>query len=146
MFCSFHIPRCWLSELNAQIHASLRATFRSGLTKPLAWRRHQLLQLARFVKDHQDGLAAAIHADLAKPLLEAVMGEVAPIYERTLICARKIEEWAQETNITDQVQEWQKSWNPRVVRQAKGVVLIIACVRLSHPSACSIVSLTEIRL
>ncbi|KAF8179202.1 aldehyde dehydrogenase [Pholiota molesta] len=109
-----------------KIHASLRATFRSGLTKPLAWRRHQLLQLARFVKDHQDGLAAAIHADLSKPLLEAVMGEVAPIYERALICASKIEEWQKETNITDQVQEWQKSWNPRIVRQAKGVVLIIA--------------------
>lgn len=129
---------------NVQIHASLRTTFRSGLTRPLAWRRHQLLQLARFVKDHQEGLAASIHADLSKPLLEAVMGEVAPIYERALICASKIEEWSKETNITDQVQDWQKSWNPRIVRQAKGVVLIIAYVSLYHMYGAS--SLTEIGL
>ncbi|KAF9479668.1 aldehyde dehydrogenase [Pholiota conissans] len=107
------------------IHASLRATFRSGLTKPLAWRRHQLLQLARFIKDNQDHLAAAIHADLGKPLQEIVMIEIALSFERTLICAREIEEWCKDENITNQVQDWQKGWNPRIVRQAKGVVLII---------------------
>lgn len=72
------------------------------------------------------------------------MGEVAPIYERALICASKIEEWSKETNITDQVQDWQKSWNPRIVRQAKGVVLIIAYVSLYHMYGAS--SLTEIGL
>ncbi|KAF9477627.1 aldehyde dehydrogenase [Pholiota conissans] len=108
------------------IHASLRATFRSGLTKPVAWRQHQLLQLARFIKDNQDGLASAIHADLGKPLHEVVMGEITPVFERALMCASKIEEWSKDESITDQVQDWQKGWNPRIMRQAKGVVLIIA--------------------
>ncbi|KAF9477624.1 aldehyde dehydrogenase [Pholiota conissans] len=108
------------------IYASLRATFRSGLTKPLAWRRHQLLQLARFVKENQDHLAAAIHADLGKPLQEVVMSETTLAFERTLICARDIEDWCRDENITNQVPDWQKGWNPRIVKQAKGVVLIIA--------------------
>ncbi|KAF9474391.1 aldehyde dehydrogenase [Pholiota conissans] len=124
------------------IHASLRTTFRSGLTKPLAWRHHQFLQLARFIKDNQNHLAAAIYADLGKPLQEIVMIEIALSIERTLICAREIEEWCKDENITNQVQDWQKGWNPKIVRQAKGVVLVIVpwnypmILSLQPPAGC----------
>ncbi|KAF9472528.1 hypothetical protein BDN70DRAFT_938116 [Pholiota conissans] len=67
------------------IHSSLRATFHSGLTKAIALRLHQHLQLARFVKDNQDGLASVIHSYLDKPLHGV------------------IEEWSKDESITDQV-------------------------------------------
>ncbi|KAF9473832.1 aldehyde dehydrogenase [Pholiota conissans] len=108
------------------IHASLRTTFRSGLTKAIAWRRHQLLQLARLFKDNQEALASAIHAYLRKPPLEIVLGEITPVFERALNCASKIQKWSRDESITDQVQDWQKGCNPRIMRQAKGIVLIIA--------------------
>lgn len=114
-----------------QIHAALRQTFRSGLTKPLAWRRHQLLQLARFAKDNAAALAHAIYLDMGKPLQEVYMAEVGPVIERSIICAENLEKWLGDKDLTDEVQDWQKGWKPRVRKEAKGVVLIISCVSLS---------------
>ncbi|KAF9472087.1 aldehyde dehydrogenase [Pholiota conissans] len=57
-----------------------------GLTKPIARRQHQLLQLAHFVKDNQEGFETAIHADLGKPLHEVLMGKITAVFERALIC------------------------------------------------------------
>ncbi|KAF9470418.1 ALDH-like protein [Pholiota conissans] len=101
-----------------QIYASLRATFRSGLTKPIAWRQHQLLQLAL--------RSTPIWASRCM-MHEVVMGEITPVFDRALTCVSKIEEWSKDKSITDQVQDWQKGWTSRIMRRAKGVVLIIAC-------------------
>ncbi|KDR77921.1 hypothetical protein GALMADRAFT_118796 [Galerina marginata CBS 339.88] len=106
------------------IHDSLRKTFRSGITKPIAWRRHQLLQLARFARDNSDALAECLRQDLGRPKQEAIMAEVVPIIDRCTIAAEKLEEWVQPEHITTQA--WQQGWNPTVEKHPKGVVLIIA--------------------
>ena len=54
------------------------------------------------------------------------MGDIGPVAERSLICAKNLEEWVGETSV--KVQDWQQGWNPRVRKDPKGVVLIIACV------------------
>ncbi|KAF8881169.1 aldehyde dehydrogenase [Gymnopilus junonius] len=112
-----------LSEIPT-IYEDLQKTFRTGLTKPIAWRRRQLLQLARFAKENADALANAIRLDLGKHKQEVILAEVHPIIERSLICADQIEEWARPEPVT--VQAWQQSWNPRIEKHPKGVVLIIA--------------------
>ena len=45
-----------------QIHARLRATFDSGKTLPLAYRRQQLLQLARLGKLTNLPILAMLHS------------------------------------------------------------------------------------
>ncbi|KAF5312090.1 hypothetical protein D9619_003860 [Psilocybe cf. subviscida] len=107
-----------------EIHASLRKAFRSGVTRPLEWRRHQLHQLARFVQENTDALAHCLYLDLGKPRQEAVMGDIGPIVDRSLICAKNLEEWVGETSV--KVQDWQQGWNPRVRKEPKGVILIIS--------------------
>ncbi|KAF8801541.1 NADP-aldehyde dehydrogenase [Phlegmacium glaucopus] len=102
----------------------LRTTFRSGITKPLAWRRHQLLQLARFAQENADDLAECLRLDLGRPKQEAFMTEIGPIIERCLICVEKLEEWAKPEKLV--VTDWQAAWKPRVEKHPKGVVLIIA--------------------
>ncbi|CAA7269777.1 unnamed protein product [Cyclocybe aegerita] len=109
-----------------KIVASLRTTFRSGHTKPLAFRRHQLHQLARLAQENADALATAIHLDLGRPKQESIMAEVGAIVERSLICAEKVGEWVQTEDLEGKVEVWQRGWRPRVVKEAKGVVLIIA--------------------
>ena len=102
----------------------MRQTFRTGITKPVAWRRRQLLQLARFAKENADALAEAIRLDLGKPKQEVIMAEVHPVIERSLIAAEKVEEWVKPEPVTTQA--WQQGWNPRIEKHPKGVVLIIA--------------------
>lgn len=102
----------------------LRTTFRSGVTKPLAWRRHQLLQLARFAQENADDLAECLRLDLGRPKQEAFMTEVGAVIGRCLACVDKLEEWVKPEELV--VPDWQTSWKPRVEKHPKGVVLIVA--------------------
>ncbi|TJZ58832.1 aldehyde dehydrogenase family protein [Streptomyces piniterrae] len=73
--------------------AHLRATFRTGRTKPLAWRKEQLTRLRALLTEHRDDIAGALHADLRKPRAEAYAAEVDfPIREidHTL---ERLDEW-----------------------------------------------------
>ncbi|MFD5441826.1 aldehyde dehydrogenase family protein [Streptomyces tendae] len=54
----------------------LRATFRSGRTKPLVWRRTQLTKLRDLFTENREAIADALHADLRKPRPEAYAVEV----------------------------------------------------------------------
>jgi aldehyde dehydrogenase (NAD+) len=63
-------------EQPADIVARLRATFRSGRTKPLAWRTSQLRRLRELLTTHGAELAEALHADLGKSSTEAFRTEI----------------------------------------------------------------------
>ncbi|MGP4002305.1 aldehyde dehydrogenase family protein [Streptomyces sp. 8N706] len=56
--------------------ARLRATFRSGRTKPIAWRREQLTRLRALFTENREAIADALHVDLHKPRAEAYATEV----------------------------------------------------------------------
>jgi aldehyde dehydrogenase (NAD+) len=112
-----------------QIHGSLRETFHSGLTFPLAFRRHQLHQLALFARENADSIASCIFTDLGRSKQETMMAEVGPVIERSLLAAKNLGEWVggdygEEVKLGG----WQKDWKAKIERRAKGVVLIIACV------------------
>src|SRR4051795_7497211 len=53
-----------------------RATFRSGRTRPLAWRRAAVARRQELLGEHEDRLLAALAADLGKPPLEAWITEI----------------------------------------------------------------------
>lgn len=55
------------------MYARLKATFDSGITKKLQWRREQLYQLGKLLQDNEDRLVKAINIDVGKPRLEAVV-------------------------------------------------------------------------
>ena len=125
----------------AKVHATLKASFRAGTTRPLPYRRTQLLQLARLVQDNADALRAALHADLHKQPLEVDMSELAPIVRGCLHAADSLEQWAAPD--VPQVEAWKSSWNAKLFKAPKGVALIISsvssvlfiCQSLSAPSA-----------
>ena len=60
--------------------ARLRATFASGVTRPLAWRAAQLKAADQMLRDHRDAFVAAASADLGRPTFETVNVEVAPMH------------------------------------------------------------------
>ncbi|MFC8201954.1 aldehyde dehydrogenase family protein [Streptomyces sp. NPDC057298] len=63
-------------EQPADVVARLRATFRSGRTKPVEWRTGQLGRLREMLTAHGEDLAAALHADLGKSSTEAFRTEI----------------------------------------------------------------------
>ncbi|MEU2775100.1 aldehyde dehydrogenase family protein [Streptomyces sp. NPDC007162] len=63
-------------EQPADIVARLRATFRTGRTKPVEWRTGQLRRLRAMLTERGEELAAALHADLGKSAREAYGTEI----------------------------------------------------------------------
>ena len=95
--------------ISNQIRDELRTTFRSGVTRPLEWRKNQLYQLARLVQNEADAICDALFRDFAKPRFE-VMGEIRRSIERILISAEKLGEWNKPEQ--PDVPESQKSSKP----------------------------------
>ncbi|MFH8770008.1 aldehyde dehydrogenase family protein [Streptomyces sp. NPDC017958] len=63
-------------EQPADVVARLRATFRTGRTKPVEWRTGQLRRLRTMLTENGADLAAALHADLGKSSTEAYRTEI----------------------------------------------------------------------
>ncbi|WP_330327314.1 aldehyde dehydrogenase family protein [Streptomyces pseudovenezuelae] len=63
-------------EQPADVVARLRATFRSGRTKPVEWRTTQLRRLRDLLTENGTELAAALHSDLGKSSTEAFRTEI----------------------------------------------------------------------
>ncbi|MFI2371736.1 aldehyde dehydrogenase family protein [Streptomyces sp. NPDC018833] len=60
----------------AELVARLRATFRAGTTKPVAWRTGQLHRMRTLLTEQGETFAAALHADLGKSSTEAYRTEI----------------------------------------------------------------------
>ncbi|KAF9228241.1 aldehyde dehydrogenase [Gyrodon lividus] len=107
-----------------KIRDALRATFQSGVTRPIAWRKHQLYQLARMAQNEAEAFCDALAKDLSKPRLEVLVGEVGGVVERAVKSAEQVEEWAKPEH--PEVPEWKKGWKPTIHKAPRGTVLIIS--------------------
>ena len=107
-----------------QIYARVNATFRSGKTRPLSYRRQQLLQHARLIQDNHVAFEDAGYADLGKQRFEVATDGCAPIIDFALRAAENLEEWAKPEK--PQVQPWRTSWDTTIYHVPKGVALIIS--------------------
>ncbi|PPQ79732.1 hypothetical protein CVT25_003299 [Psilocybe cyanescens] len=107
------------------IHSDLRKTFRTGITKPYEWRRHQLLQLARFAQENSDALAECLRLDLGRSKQEAIMGDVSAVISRCLLAAEKLEEWMKPEPVVVN-SPLQRGFKTSVERHPKGIVLIVS--------------------
>ncbi|MFI6277086.1 aldehyde dehydrogenase family protein [Streptomyces sp. NPDC050988] len=80
-------------EQPADVVARLRATFRSGRTKPVVWRTTQLRRLRELLTEHGEGLAAALHADLGKSSTEAFRTEINFVVREIDHTLEHLDEW-----------------------------------------------------
>ncbi|MEE2828459.1 MAG: aldehyde dehydrogenase family protein [Myxococcota bacterium] len=107
----------------SSIHADLRATFRSGKTRSLAWRKGQLRQLERLIKENEGVLEQALHADLRKSAFEGWITELYVTKTELKHTLKHFEDWMQPEEIpTPAVAQPASS---TVVREPLGVVLLI---------------------
>jgi aldehyde dehydrogenase (NAD+) len=104
--------------------ARLRATFESGRTRPLRWRRDQLEALRAMLVEREADLLAALKADLGKPPTEAWATDVGFVISEITHALRHLRAWSRPERV----------WAPmvtrpasaRIVREPVGVALVIA--------------------
>ena len=104
--------------------ADLRSTYRSGLTRPLAWRRAQLEAMIRMLEENEADFQAALAADLGKPAVEGYLTDIAYVVSEVKMMLKNLERWNKPQRVrTPLVAMPSKS---RLVPEPLGVVLVIA--------------------
>lgn len=88
-----------LTEEYRELVDRLRATFDAGRTRPLKWRRAQLDGMQRMLEENEDAIAGALHADLAKPAQEVVLGETALLFGEIRQARSRMERWARPRKV-----------------------------------------------
>ncbi len=74
--------------------ARMRATYATGRTRDLEWRRRQLRALESLVVDNEEAIAAALKADLGRQPCEAWLADVASTAAEAADAAKNVGKWA----------------------------------------------------
>ena len=112
-----------LEALGSRIEG-LQAYFQSGATREFAFRRDALRALKSALKDNEEALLAALHADMRKPRFEAYMGELAQVHAEIDHALENLSAWMEPEHVAAPLALWPHSSSIRV--RPLGVVLIIA--------------------
>jgi len=103
--------------------ARLRATFRSGRTRDLAWRRQQLLALRKMLVENEESLAEALAADLGKCSLEAYVTEISFLLQEIKVALKGLKSWARPQRVANSLTA--QPGHCRIRSEPLGVVLNI---------------------
>jgi aldehyde dehydrogenase (NAD+) len=102
----------------------LRATFDSGRTTDLGWRKRQLQGVIDLVRENEEQLAAALTADLGKPAFDSWLTELNLVKDEAAHALKHLGSWVKPTkHSVPLVVQPAKAWTEP---QPLGVVLIIA--------------------
>lgn len=108
----------------AVVNKSLRATFDSGRTRPLAWREAQLAGLRRMMDEADGELVEALRQDLGRPAMEAYAADIGHTKAELRHIAKHVGRWMQPTKVRVPLTVAPaKAW---VQPEPLGVALIIA--------------------
>jgi aldehyde dehydrogenase (NAD+) len=102
----------------------LRQTFDSGKTKSLEWRRQQLAEIERLLRDHEGTFAEALKADLGKCRFEAVLTEVSFVQGEAKYARKRLGSWMKPKRVATPLMA--QPGRSYIQPEPKGVVLIIA--------------------
>jgi aldehyde dehydrogenase (NAD+) len=108
----------------AAIPDRLRATFRSGRTRPLAWRIGQLRAIEKLLHENRPAFEKALASDLGKPALEALAADIGMPLGEAKLAIKNLAKWMKPQRVAQPaVQRPGKSW---LQYDPLGVVLVIA--------------------
>ena len=102
----------------------LRATFNTGITRPLAWRKHQLEQMIKMLEENEAEFLDALKTDLGKPAVEGFITDIAFVIGEVKLMLKNLERWNRPQRVpTPLVAMPAKS---TLIPEPLGVVLVIA--------------------
>jgi aldehyde dehydrogenase (NAD+) len=101
----------------------LRATFRSGHTRPLDWRIAQLEAIVRMLTEREKEFADALEQDLGRGAVEAWLADLAPVTAEAKFALKHLRKWIKPDRVRMPMSvQPGKAW---VQPEPLGVVLII---------------------
>lgn len=100
-----------------------RARFRTGDTRPAAFRLEQLARLQQALVTHESDLLAALHSDLRKPAYEAYSTEIALVLGEIRHARRHLRSWMRPRPLRAPWLAWPSRGEARP--EPRGVALII---------------------
>ena len=112
-----------MPESAAALVARLRASFDSGRTLSLGFRHQQLEGIARFLKERERDIEAALHRDLGKSPVEAYASEIAYPAREVKVARKSLAKWARPQRARTPLFAWPGS--SHILREPLGIVLII---------------------
>lgn len=106
------------------VASRLRASFATGVTRPLAWRRSQLERMIALLEDNEAEVLAALAADLGKPRAEGFITDIAFVTSEIKLMLKYLKKWNTAERVpTPLVTMPAKS---KLIPEPLGVVLVIA--------------------
>jgi aldehyde dehydrogenase (NAD+) len=107
----------------ATMMSRLRATFASGRTRSLEWRKSQLEGLLRFLDERESDIVDALAADLGRNGFEAWFGDVAPPKGDAELALKNLHKWMRPRRRP--VPLTQRPAKARIQYEPLGVALVI---------------------
>ena len=107
-----------------EAYATLIKTFKTGVTKSLAWRKWQLKQLWWMICDNEKEIAAALHTDLNRPDFESYLFDIGSVKTDILDHLKNVEKWAAD-EIPDAGFLFGTLGGARIRKEPLGVALIL---------------------
>ncbi|KAG0609697.1 hypothetical protein M758_7G007200 [Ceratodon purpureus] len=108
----------------AQIVSGLRATLRTGRTKPAKWRLSQLHALVKLVEENEEDIYSALDSDLHKPKHESFMMELSHVTTACKYAIKNLQNWMAPKKKGVTHTTWPAS--AATVSEPLGVTLIIS--------------------
>jgi aldehyde dehydrogenase (NAD+) len=102
----------------------LRATFRSGRTRSIEWRREQLQAMHHMLVEHEADFVEALHADLGRPPLEAYAADIGTTKAEIKHALKHVASWAKPRRVNPGLTSMPAK--ARIIPEPLGVALIIA--------------------
>ena len=106
-----------------EIFTNLTATFESGKTKDLAWRRKQLRSVERMMSEREQDFFDALYSDLGKSAMESFTTETGYVSSDAAYNCKNLNRWTRKQRVrTPIIGQPGKSW---VQAEPLGIVLVI---------------------
>ena len=102
----------------------LRRTFESGRTRPLAWRRKQLLRMRALLREHEEAIGAALHKDLGRSRFESWVSEIQLLDGEIAHALKNLGAWSRPKKVPTPLP--MQPATSEIRRDPLGVVLVIS--------------------
>ena len=112
------------SEEVQAAHTIIHKTFKTGITKSIAWRKWQLKQMWWMVADNEKAITSALHTDLNRHDFETYCSDIRTVKTDILFHLNNVEAWAAD-EIPDAGFLFGTLGRARIRKEPLGVALII---------------------
>ncbi|MFW6051277.1 MAG: aldehyde dehydrogenase family protein [Myxococcota bacterium] len=83
----------------AEMVETLRKTFRSGKTRPLAWRKQQLHAIKRMIEENEEAFTEAIRKDMGRSAFETTLAETGYLVGEVKYTLKHLDRWAKPKKV-----------------------------------------------